>query len=170
MVAYTLRMPAGIPGDINRAEIATVEPQVITPNGSANAPVLFGVGIMIDATTGMVRLPIAADTTIYGLLARPFPIQEPTATPTLGISLVPLQGSCSVLRRGYMSVLLQNTTAAAKAGPVYCRVSGATASLALGGFEAAPGTGLILVPNSNFQGPAYTDNFGNIVTEIAYNI
>ena len=167
MTAFTFRMPAGIPGDVNRAEVATVESNVITPAGNANAPTVFGVGILVDAVTGQVRLPTVGDTSIYGFLVRPYPIQDSLQAPILGVSTAEAQGECDVLKRGYMTVLLQNTTAAIKGGGIYVRISGATGSLQLGGVEAAAGSGLIgPLPSSYFVGPADA----NGITEIAFNI
>lgn len=167
MVAYTFRMPAGIPGDVNRAEEAIIEPQVITPAGSANAPATFGTGIVIDATTGQVRLPVSADTGIYGFLVRPFPTQEGTQTPALGTGIVPSQGACDILKRGYMTVLLQNTTPAIKGGKVYVRTAAASGSLVLGGVEAAAVAGdTVVLTNAYFVGPADS----NGITEIAIGL
>jgi hypothetical protein len=165
MTAFTFRMPAGIPGDVNRAEIATIEPQVITPAGNANAPVAFGVGVLPDAATGQIRLPATGDTAIYGFLVRPYPIQDSLQAPVLGVSTAEAQGACDVLRRGYMTVLLQNATAAVKGAPVYVRISGFTGLLLQGGVEAAAGSGLIAA-NAVFTGPADA----NGITEIAFNI
>lgn len=164
--AITRRMAAGIPGNINRIGAGpTVEPQLITPVGEANAPVSYGVGVLIDAVTRQVRLPKAGDTAIYGMLARPYPTGA--SQDGLGTSTPPASGECDVMKRGYMSVLLQNATAAAKAGAVYVRISGGTVSLKVGGFEAADdGADTILVEDAYFTGPADAD--GN--TEIAFNI
>jgi hypothetical protein len=166
MVSYLLRMPAGIVGDINRAEIATVEAQIITPYGVTGAPPAFGLGVVLDATSGEIRIPAAGDTlaSLYGLLARPYPVQDPIQAPALGVSTPPVQGACSILRRGYMSVLLQNTTAAIKGAVVYWRTT-TSGLLVAGGFEAAAGAGLIAIP-ATFMGPADS----NGITEVAYNI
>jgi hypothetical protein len=167
VVAFLLRMPAGIPGDINRAEIATVEAQQITPYGTTGAPPAFGIGGVLDATTGMFRIPTSTDATIYGLLARSYPVQDPIQAPALGVSTPPTQGACSILKRGYMSVLLQNSTAAVKGAAVYVRIAGATTPLPAGGIEAAAvSEDTLLLPSSYFMGPADT----NGITEVAYNI
>jgi hypothetical protein len=167
MVAFLLRMPAGIPGDINRAEIATVEAQQITPVGTTGAPPAFGIGVVVDSTTGNIRIPTSTDTAIYGLLARPYPVQDPIQAPALGVSVPPTQGACSILKRGYMSVLLQNTTAAVKGASVFVRIAGATGPLPAGGIEAAAVSGDTLqLQSSYFMGPADTNGF----TEVAFNI
>lgn len=165
MNAFTFRMPAGIPGDINRAQVATVETQVLTPAGQANAPVSYGVGILIDAVTGQVRLPAAGDAALYGLLARPYPTNA--GQNGLGTSTPPASGPCDVVKRGYMTVLLGGATPAAKAGAVYCRIQNPAAGKPVGGFEAAAdGGNTIAVAGAYFTGAA--DPSGNV--ELAFNI
>lgn len=168
MVAYTYRMPAGIPGDINRAQVATVEPNIITPAGNTGAPTQYGVPIVIDAASGQVRTVVAADTTVYGLLARPFPTQGTTINDPLGgLAVPPAQGQCDVLKRGYMTVLLSGVAAAIKGAPVNVWTAAPSGTHITGGFEAAvTGGSTIAVPNSYFMGAA--DASGNI--EIAYNL
>lgn len=165
MNAFTFRMPAGIPGDINRAQQATVETQQITAAGQANAPVSFGVGVLIDATSGKVRLPTTGDTALYGLLVRAFPTNA--AQDGLGTSTPPAAGWVDVMKRGYMTVLLQGATAAKKGGIVYCRIQNPGGGLLVGGFEAATSGDVIALPGTcYFTGPA--DASGNV--EIAFNI
>lgn len=165
MVAFSYRMPAGIPGDVNRIAAATIEAQNITPSGTTLAPTAYGVPILIDATTGNARMFGASDTAVYGLLARPFPTtssQDPLATST-----PPTAGPCDVLVRGYMTVILQGSTAAAKAGTVYLYTSTTgTAHPVVGGFEAATSSGAIALPRAYFMGPADS----NGIVEVAFNI
>lgn len=165
-VSFTFRMPAGIPGDVNRAESAIIEPQAITSIANGG-PSTYGIAVLIDATTGLVRLPTTGDTGVYGFLVRPYPAQDPTQTPALGISGPSgVQAGCSVLKQGYISVALQNTTAAVKDGTVYVRISGTSGTLFAGGVEAAAGSGLIALTNAYFMGPA--DSGG--ITEIAVGL
>lgn len=165
MTAFTYRMPAGIPGDINRVSAATVEAQVITPSGTTGAPTAYGVPVVIDATSGEARTVTNTDTAVYGLLARPFPTggsQDP-----LGTSTPPASGTCDVLVRGYMTVLLSGATAAAKGGKVYVWTAASNTAHTQGGFEAASSSGnTITVPNSYFMGPADS----NSIVEVAFNI
>lgn len=171
MTSYTFRMPAGIPGDINRIWAANVEPASITPAGTTGAPTAYGVPMVIDATVGNVgnmRTMVAADAfnvnlSPYGILARPFPTggsQDP-----LGTSTPPAQGACDILRSGYISVLLSGTTPATKGGPVFIWTAAASGSHIVGGWEAAsPGGNGIALLNAYFMGPA--DASGNV--EIAF--
>lgn len=165
MNAFTFRMPGGIPGDINRAQQATVEAANVTPFGTTGAPPAYGLGVLIDATTGNVRIPAAGDAALYGVLARPFPTGA--SQDALGVSTPPTKGIVDVLKRGYMTVLLSGATAPKKAGAVYCRIQNAGAGQFVGGFEAAAdGGNTILIAGAYFMGPA--DANGN--TEIAFNI
>ena len=175
MTAFTYRMPAGIPGDINRVAAAIVEPQVITPTGTTGAPTAYGVPMVVDNTAGNVgnmRTMQAGDTAPYGLLARPYPTgfapqSSPLTTP--GTGTPPSSGQCDILVRGYMSVILSGTTAAVKGGTVYIW-TGATNTASnhiLGGFEAATNAGnTIAVANSYFMGAADS----NSITEIAFQM
>jgi hypothetical protein len=165
--AILYRMAAGVPGDVTRSAMGlTVEPQIITTAGQANAPAAYGIGVLLDATTGKVRQPTAGDTAIYGILVRPFPIQGQTPNEPLGTNTPPVQGTCDVLRRGYIAALVSGVTGATKNGPVYCRTV-AAANRPVGAFEAAAdGGNSFLVPNAFWMGPADA----NGISEIAYNI
>ena len=168
MVAFTYRMPAGIPGEVNRIESATIEAAVITPYGTTVAPTAHGVPLVVDATAGNVgnlRTLQAADTTVYGVLARAFPAAS--SQDALGTSTPPANGPVSVLKRGYMSVLLSGSTAATKGAPAYVWTAAATGSHIVGGWEVSYTSGsTIAVANSYFTGPADSNN----ITELAFNI
>jgi len=131
--AYTFRMPAGFAGDLQRAEVATIESQQIDSNTPPNA---FGVPVKL---VGGKLQPIAAGdaaSVVYGFYLRPYPIQG-NGTDPLGTSTPPTSGNGDVLRRGYSNVQLNGTTAAAKNGPVYMRVGNASTGKPIGGIEAA---------------------------------
>lgn len=167
--AFTYRMPVGYPGDVNRAEQASVEAQQITPNGNSNAPYAPGQAVVIDATTGMVRTPTSGDTaaTIYGVLVREFPSQSTLQVDALGNGFVPLQGACSVLKRGYIMVQLGGTASAVKNGTVYVRIAGAATGKVIGDFEAASDSAnTVTLTNAYFTGAADA----NGITELAFNI
>lgn len=131
--AYTFRMPAGFAGDLQRAEVATIESQLIDSN---TPPTAFGVPVKL--VSGKLQ-PIAAGDTasvVYGMYLRPYPIQG-NGTDPLGTSTPPTSGTGDVLRRGYCNAQLNGTTAAAKDAPVYMRVGNASAGKPIGGIEAA---------------------------------
>lgn len=161
--AFQFRMPAGIPGNISRAWASPmVEPQEITPFGTTGAPTAYGLGGLIDATTGMFRVPAAGDAALNGVLVRSFPTNS--TQNGLGVSTPPLGGIIDMLKIGYMSVLLQNVTACKKQGAVYCCIQNAPVGGQVGGFEAAANGNNILVTNAYFTGPA--DANGN--TEVRF--
>lgn len=167
--AFTYRMPVGYPGDVNRAEIASVEAQQITPFGTTGAPPAAGLAVVIDATTGMVRIPAVGDAAaaIYGVLVREYPQQSTLQVDALG-NYVPIsQGACSVLKRGYIMIQLGGTASATKNGAVYVRINGAATGKVIGDFEAASdGGNTVALTNAYFTGAADS----NGITELAFNI
>ena len=163
--AFLYRMPAGIPGDVNRAQAATIEAQVLTPSGTTGHPTAYGLAVQIDSSTHQVRIVADPDTSAYGFLVRPFPTNS--GTDGLGTSTPPLTGICDVLKRGYMTVKLGGSTAAVKGGAVYVWSSADSGAHVKGQVEAAdPSTDGFLVARSYFMGPADAD--GNV--EIGFNI
>lgn len=159
-VAFLYRMPVGIPGDINRAWAAIVEPNVIDAD---NPPTAYGRAVKMVG--GYVQPIDAADVAgdIIGVLARPYPTNS--GQDGLGTSTPPTSGPCDVLKSGYIIVQLYGATAAAANGAVYVRISDAGAGEVVGGFEAAADGGdTILMAGAYFRGPA--DSQG--MTEIAF--
>ena len=166
MVAYTFRMPAGIPGEVNRAQTATIVTEILTPSGTTGAPTAYGIPVVIDATSGQVRSMTSTDTAAYGVLVRPYPTNS--SQDPLGTSTPPTSGPCDVLRRGFIQVLLSVTQAATNGGQVYIWTAAPSGSHITGGWEAANpgGSGISAPAQSFFQGPA--DSNGN--TEISFNL
>jgi hypothetical protein len=165
---FLYRMPVGYPGQLNRVEWAKTEAQAITPYNLANAPVAPGIGLVVDATTGFMRAPINSDTSMYGILVREYPIQGGQADP-LGSYTLPLQGACSILKSGFIMVLVGGTAAPIKYGPVYWRINGAATGKQIGGFEAAAdvtSANTILIANAYFTGAMDANN----ICEVAYNL
>jgi hypothetical protein len=159
-------MPAGIPGMLNRTEIATVEPQITM---STNPPTSYGVPVALDATAGQIRPIGAGDTaaSVYGFLVRPWPTNGNQINEPIGTSTPATSGVCNVMRRGYMTIKLGGTTAAAKNGTLYARIANASGGKPIGGVEAASDTtNTVTLTNAYFMGPA--DASGNV--EIAFNI
>lgn len=170
MVSYSYRMPAGIPGDVNRIASATIETQNVTPQGTTGAPTAYGIPMVVDGTAGNVgnmRTMTSSDAVPYGFLVRPYPTQS--SQDPLNVSTPPTQGFVDILKRGYMTVTLNGPTAAAKGGAVWIYLGTTNATHAvLGGVEAATAAGQtsIQVANSYFMGPADS----NGIVEIAFNI
>lgn len=162
--AFTYRMPAGIPGNVTRASVATIESQILD---TTNYPTVYGVPVAIDATSKNVRKIMAGDAAaaIYGLYVRPFPTAS-GATDGVGTSTPPVSGLCSILKRGYSNVKV-NAGTAAKNGVVYVRVVANGGNTIIGGVEAAAdSTNTIIMTGAYFTGPA--DASGNC--EVAYAI
>lgn len=166
MAVFQYRMPAGIPGAVNRMQSANVEAQQLD---IVNYPTAYGVPVAIDATTHNMRKIKAADTaaSVYGFYVRPFPTTTGAVSDGLGVSTTPVSGIGNVLKRGYMTIQLNGATAAVKGGTIYVRTVTGTGTI-IGGVEAAAdGTNTFaLTSNSYFMGPADTN--GNV--EIAFNI
>lgn len=159
--AILYRMPSGIPGDISRASVATVESGVFD---SANPFASYG--IPVKKVGGKIR-PVAsgdAASVIIGLLVRPYPTggsQDP-----LGTSTPPTTGIGNVLRRGYMTVQ-NNAGTPADGGTVYVRVAAASGAKVIGGIEAvADGTNTVVMAGAVFKNAG--DANGNV--EIEFNI
>lgn len=163
MVAYLYRMPAGIAGEVTRAQ-CTIEAQLITEAGETDAPDAYGIAAVIDATSGAVRKVKSTDAAISGLLVRPYPTNA--GTDALGTATPPASGACDLLRRGYMSVLLSGSTDAVKGGIVYVWKSAASGSHIVGGFEAANPSSDGFALSAYFTGDAAVGS----VAEIAFNI
>lgn len=165
MTAYLYRMPAGIPGDINRAFAATVMPEAITAYGVTGHPTAYGVPVVIDATSGKVRTMVASDTAVYGVLARPYPAHS--STDAVGTSTPPTQGYCDVLVKGCIEVLLSGSDPAVKGAAVNIWTAVASGAHIQGGWEATAAGGSTIAPTGAvFRGPA--DTAGN--TEIQFNL
>lgn len=166
MVAFNTRMPAGIPGDITRAWAANVEPVAITPSGTTGAPTAYGIPVVIDATSGLMRMMTAGDTAVYGVYVRPFPTNS--GTDGTGTSTPPTgQVAGDILVSGYISVILSGSTAAVKGGQVYIWTAAASGTHIVGGFEASsPGGSGITFTNAYFMGPADSNN----IVEIAFRV
>ena len=164
---FLFRMPAGIPGAVNRASTATVETQLLD---TTNPPAVYGVPGAIDATSKAFRAIQGGDVSasIYGLYVRPYPTGAAAQNCPLGsVVPTPTSGMANVLKRGYLNVQLNGATAAAKGGTVYVRVANAAAGKPIGGIEAAAdSTNTIVMANAYFTGPADA----NAITEIAYNL
>ena len=163
MVAYTYRMPSGIPGTISRESQSTVESTYLDPTTPFPAYGRFAKNV-----AGKSQPIGAADvaTSIYGLLIRPFPTTGLNPSDPLSASVPPTSGVGNLVRRGYVTVQ-NNFGTAALGGIVYIRIAVPSGPKVIGGIEAASdGANTIIVPNCNFMSAA--DASGNV--EIAYNI
>jgi hypothetical protein len=147
--AITFRMGAGFPGDINRGHPASIQPCQID---LANPPTAYGQAVVIDAASEGVR-PIGAGdnalTEIWGVTARPYPIQQSTTANQYGEvpyggAGVPTQQPIDVVRGGYVMVQVGILNGApSKGGPVFIWFAASGGGHVQGGFEGAAGASTI---------------------------
>ncbi len=120
-----------------------------------------------------MRPIVAGDTTFsiltWGFLIRPFPsgdvgVAFPLGVVGFGAGTPPLSGVVNVLRRGFFTTRLFNSTAAAKGAQVYVYYGTNTTNRQQGGVEGGS-SGNATITGAYFQGPA--DASGNV--EISFN-
>ena len=162
--AFITRMPAGIAGDVTRREHADIEPQVM----DTDYPVLR-YGEPVKMVDGEVRPITTGDdvTDIYGFGCRAYPVQT-SSSEALGTATPPTNLHFDVLRRGYMTVKVQDGTPE-KNGAVFVRTVAASDPTAqpIGGLECGlDGGDCFEITNAKFMGEADSD--GNV--EISYNL
>lgn len=189
--AFQFRMGAGYAGDVSRTHPMDVMPTLIDRNAP---PTAFGQAVVVDAATSGVRPIVAGDsalTAIYGIIARPFPMQQAQAANNYGATqnasgvasaiAPPTQGETDVLVRGFALVQCNNFAAnpPVKGGQVYIWYAASSGNHVQGGFEAAATGGSTLAVGSPNGGGAATYgqnaywNSGpdaNGIAEIAFNI
>ena len=171
MVAYQFRMDTGYPGAVNRVHDATVVAEVID---AANPPPTYGVMLAMDAATGTVRPPAAADTlaAFAGLYVRPYPTAgggpvSGIVNDPLYVSTPPNSGVANVLKRGFMTVQLNAASpAVVKGQQVGIFIGAPSAGNPAGGVTGAAPGATVLEINATFMGPA--DSKG--ITEVAFNL
>lgn len=167
MVAYLFRMDTGYAGDMSREPApGDIVNEVLDPTVDWST---YGFGMpIVYSATGTVT-PVSSSTTVgqlKGLLVRTFPGRAVSNT---GLAAYPQinGGAVDVARRGFMSVALRGAAVPVKGAPVYVRIANAGAGQVIGGFEAASdGANTLVLPNSQFEGPAGADG----VTEISFNV
>lgn len=160
-VAYTFRMGAGFPGDVNRTHPASI----VAANMHTTQPVrAYGHAGLYDAATGTVRGFQAGDTALTklnGVLVRPFPTQNTSgsltsqpigsATPPTGPAIV------DVLEDGFIYVKVDNIAAGAptKGGAVWVWCAASAGNDVQGGFRCAVSAGnTAAISNARWTGPA----------------
>lgn len=167
---FEYRMGAGFPGEVNRTHPASIEP-VLTD--TTNPPTAYGHPVLIDATSGGIRKVLASDsgvTEIYGILVRPYPVQQASASnfgaATIGAATPPTTGVQDALKDGYITVKVPAGASAKKDGQVYVWIAADSGSHVSGGFEAAASGGnTIALKNAKFNGTP--DAQGNVEVVIS---
>src|SRR6202012_3007199 len=163
-ISYVYRLNAGYPGDVNRPHPASIEPCLID---SANPPPQFGVAAIIGANNA-VRCVLASDTTItdiYGIVCRPFPIQQQNATnygaQAVGNGGAPTNGSQDILRSGYIMTYVDKSKTVTKGMPAFLWIAASTGNKIQGMFDTAATAGsTIALTDAFFNGPC--DANGNV--------
>jgi hypothetical protein len=174
--AFTFRMLTGFAGTVNRLHPASIEPCLIDPTATIAA---YGLAVVVNPANNGVRTIVAGDaalTSVYGVGARPFPVQQQSttnygATTLGGASVPPTSQPLDVLKSGYILVNIQNFAVAnaAKGGTVDVWYAASAGQHIQGGFEAAHtgGSSLSLAQGQTyFNGPAGPDG----VAELAFNL
>lgn len=166
-VAFTYRMGAGFPGDVNRTHPASILPGLMNVTNPVR---LYGDPVLVDAATNSYRAVLVGDTAvtkIAGILVRPYPTQQTTGgmASSFGAAVPPVTGVIDVLDEGFMIARCNNfaTVQPAKGGAVHIWYTASTGAHVQGGFEsAATASNTIAITNAKWNGPADA----NGVTEI----
>lgn len=158
-VAFTYRMGAGFPGDVNRTHPASILPGLM----DVDEPILaYGFPTLLDVSANTYRAVNATDdaiTVIDGVLVRPYPTQQTTGgmSASIGSATPPVTGVIDVLDDGFIMVQCNNFAAASpvKGGAVYIWTAASAGQHVLGGFEAAAtgGSSTAKITNAKFNGP-----------------
>jgi hypothetical protein len=165
------RMGAGVAGDVNRGHPASIQPCLNSPVNPVNG---YGVPVVVDATNGSnggVRPIQAGDvalTNIWGVTARPYPIQQATtsqpygAVPYGGITPPSVQ-PIDVLRGGY--IMVQVNGACVKGGAVFIWAAASGGGHTQGGFEivASAGNTLSLGNGFSFNSPPDSNGIAELI-------
>lgn len=158
-VAFTYRMGAGFPGDVNRTHPASILPGL---QDTTNPVLLYGNPVVINTSANSYREVLVSDTavtTIAGVLVRPYPTQQTTGgmSSSLGAATPPVSGVVDVINDGFVMVRCNNFAAAqpTKGGAVHIWIAASTGAHVQGGFESAASVGnTIDISNARFNGPA----------------
>lgn len=144
--AFTYRMGAGFPGDVNRTHPADI---VARLQDAANPIRLYGDPAMLGAGSafrGVIVADQAASTKIKGVLVRPYPVSQTTGgmTATIGAATPPqIAVPQDIIEAGFVMTKCNNFAANAPAlgGAVFVWAAASAGNHVLGGFEAAATAG-----------------------------
>lgn len=158
--AFTYRMGAGFPGDVNRSHPVGIIPGLINVT---NPPAQYGFPVIEVSATNDYRGVLATDqatvTSIAGIIARPYPTQQQTGgmSSALGAATPPVSGVLDVVEDGYVLVTCNNfaVNPPSKGAAVFVWAAASAGAHVLGGFEALATAGsTIALTNAEFNGPA----------------
>lgn len=159
-VAFTYRMGAGFPGDVNRTNPFSVVPRKM----DATTPVRsYGHAVFYDSTNNTARGAIAADNTLVrlqGVLVRPYPTQQTSGgmSASFGAATPPgANNAVDVIEDGHVFVKVDNIAAGAPSlgGAVYVWCAASAGNDVQGGFRCAASAGnAAVIANAQWVGPA----------------
>ena len=157
-VAFTYRMGAGYPGDVNRTHPASILPGL---QNVATPILLYGNPCVVDTSTNSYRELLVGDTAvtvIAGVLVRPYPTQQTTGgmASSFGAATPPVTGVIDILRSGFVMAKGNNFATAQQTlgGAVHIWIAASTGAHVQGGFEsAATGGSTIAITNAKWNGP-----------------
>jgi hypothetical protein len=158
-VAFTYRMGAGNPGDVNRAHPASILPGLMDVT---NPIAFYGNPVLINTAANSYRQILPGDTAvtkIAGVLVRPYPTQQTTGgmAAAFGTAVPPVTGVVDVINLGFVMVKVNNfaTTNVTKGGAVFVWVAASSGAHVQGGFESvANGANTIAITNALYNGPS----------------
>ncbi len=164
-VAFTYRMGAGFPGDINRTHPFSVLP------GLANAttpPRNYGDPVLVDTATNSYKGVVSGDQSptplaFQGVIVRPYPMQQSSGgmSAAIGTAAAPTSGVIDICEEGYIMVKIPPGVTVTKNGTVYVWCAANSGNHVQGACEGAASAGnTVPVINAKFNGPA--DASGNV--------
>lgn len=166
-VAFTYRMGAGFPGDVNRAHPASIIPGL---HDAANPIRLYGDPCLVGAGNAY-RGFLAGDTAITklkGVLVRPASISQTTGGMSASFgTAVPPQGAVAidVIEDGFVMVKCNNVGAGApaKGGAVFVWCAASAGNDVQGGFRGAASAGnTAAIANAEWNGPADSNGIAEL--------
>jgi hypothetical protein len=173
--AIAFRMGMGFPGDVNRGHPASIQPALNSP---INPITLYGQPCVVDtaggANAGVRPLSVGdgALTSIWGVVVRPYPIQQATtsnqsgAVP-YGAVAPPTQQPVDVIRGGYVMVTCGVLNGApAKGGAVFIWIAASGGGHVQGGFEGAASGGNTIaldVTDYSWNSPADSNGVAELI-------
>jgi hypothetical protein len=167
-VAFTYRMGAGFPGDVNRTHPASILPGLFNV---ANPVRLYGDPVLITGVgyRGFIAGDTTTPTTIAGIAVRPYPTQQTTGgmSASLGAAVPPAGGVGDVLNEGFIIARSNDfaTNPPVKGGAVYVWFAASSGVHVQGGFETvATGGSTALISNARYNGPPDANGICEIQT------
>ena len=166
--AFTYRMGAGFPGDINRAHPFSALPSIQDPTTPVRS---YGHAVLFDATNNSIRGFTAADTAvtkIKGVLVRPYPNSQTTGGMNASFGAATPPGARNVvdyLEDGFILVKVDNIAAGApaKGSAVFVWCAASAGNDIQGGFRCAASAGnTAAIVNAEWNGPADANGIAEI--------